>query len=40
VLQVLSRDEIQAMGDIASTGCDRLIVRTLADAGVPVGEGD
>jgi len=38
VLEVLSRDEIQAMEDKAATERDKLIIRTLADTGVRVGE--
>lgn len=38
VLEVLSRDEIQRMEDVARTERDRLIVRALADTGLRVGE--
>lgn len=38
VLEVLSREEIQSMEDIASTERDKLIIRTLADTGIRVGE--
>src|SRR5215472_17015044 len=38
VLQVLTREEIQAMEDKATSARDKLIVRTLADTGVLVGE--
>ena len=38
LVDVLSREEIQAMEDAAQTERDKLIVRTLADTGVRVGE--
>jgi integrase/recombinase XerD len=38
VLEVLSRDEIAAMEDAARTERDKLIIRTLADTGIRVGE--
>lgn len=38
VLEVLSRQEIQAMEDAASTERDKLVVRVLADTGIRVGE--
>lgn len=38
LLEVLSREEIQAMEDIAKTERDKLIVRVLADTGVRLGE--
>jgi integrase/recombinase XerD len=38
VLEVLTREEIQAMEDKATSERDKLIVRTLADTGVRVGE--
>jgi integrase len=38
ILEVLSRDEIQAMEDAANTERDKLIVRLLADTGARVGE--
>lgn len=38
LVDVLSREEIQAMEDGAQTERDKLIVRTLADTGVRVGE--
>ncbi len=37
-LEVLSREEIQALEDAARTERDKLIVRTLADTGIRVGE--
>ena len=38
LVDVLSREEIQAMEDAAQTERDKLIVRTLADTGIRVGE--
>lgn len=38
VLEVLSRDEIQAMEDAGKTERDKLIVRILADTGIRLGE--
>jgi integrase len=38
LLDVLSREEIQAMEDVAATERDQLIVRVLADTGIRVGE--
>jgi integrase/recombinase XerD len=38
VLEVLSREEIQAMEDVAKAERDKLIIRTLADTGIRVGE--
>jgi integrase len=38
VLDVLTRDEIQAMEDAATTERDKLIVRVLADTGLRLGE--
>jgi integrase/recombinase XerD len=38
LIDVLSRDEIQAMEDAAVTERDKLVVRLLADAGIRVGE--
>jgi len=38
LLEVLSRDEIQAMEDIAKTERDKLIVRVLANTGIRLGE--
>ena len=38
LLEVLSREEIQAMEDVAKTERDKLIVRVLADTGIRVGE--
>ncbi len=38
VLEVLSSEEIQALEDAAMTERDKLIVRTLADTGIRVGE--
>jgi integrase len=38
VLEVLSREEIQAMEDRATAERDKLILRTLADTGMRVGE--
>jgi integrase len=38
VLDVLSRDEIQAIEDAAATERDKLIIRVLADTGARVGE--
>jgi len=38
LIDVLSRDEIQAMEDAAATERDKLIVRVLADTGIRVGE--
>jgi integrase len=38
MIDVLSRDEIQAMEDVASAERDKLIVRVLADTGIRVGE--
>lgn len=38
LLEVLSRDEIQAMEDVAKTERDKLIVRVLADTGIRLGE--
>src|SRR5262249_38946146 len=38
VLELLSREEIQAMDDAAKTERDKLIIVTLADSGIRVGE--
>jgi len=38
LLAVLSRDEIQALEDVAKMERDKLVVRTLADAGLRLGE--
>ncbi len=38
VLEVLSREEVEAMEDAAETGRDKLIIRLLADTGVRLGE--
>jgi integrase/recombinase XerD len=38
LLEVLSREEIQAMEDVAKTERDKLIVRVLADTGIRLGE--
>jgi len=38
LIDVLSRDEIQAMEDAAVTERDKLIVRLLGDTGIRVGE--
>ena len=38
VLDVLSRDEIQAMEDVAKSERDKLLVRVLADTGLRLGE--
>jgi hypothetical protein len=38
LLEVLSRDEIQALEDVAVTERDKLIVRILGDTGISVGE--
>ena len=38
LIDVLSRDEVQAMEDAAVTERDKLIVRLLADTGIRVGE--
>lgn len=38
LVDVLSRDEIQRMEDAAKTERDKLIIRTLADTGIRVGE--
>jgi integrase/recombinase XerD len=38
LLEVLSRDEIQAMEDVAKAERDKLIVRVLADTGIRLGE--
>jgi integrase/recombinase XerD len=38
LLEVLSRDEIQALEDVAVTARDKLIVRILGDTGIRVGE--
>jgi integrase/recombinase XerD len=38
LIDVLSREEIQAMEDLAPTERDKLIVRLLADSGIRVGE--
>jgi integrase/recombinase XerD len=38
LVDVLSREEVQAMEDAAQTERDRLIIRTLADTGLRVGE--
>jgi integrase/recombinase XerD len=38
ILEVLSREEIAAMEDAARTERDKLIIRTLADTGIRVGE--
>jgi len=38
LLEVLTRDEVRAMEDVAKTERDKLIVRVLADSGIRVGE--
>src|SRR5262249_44801950 len=38
IIDVLSRDEVQAMEDAATTERDKLIIRLLADTGIRVGE--
>ena len=38
LVDVLSKDEIQALEDAAQTECDKLILRLLADSGMRLGE--